>query len=321
MSLTSDGGSFTARSIVLTYNNPVEDGEQFKRILESLDVPYAVFQLEEGAAGTPHYQGYVHFGKPKKIGPHFRSLFQGTVWVKAAKGKPSQNRVYCTKSEGRKAGPWEIGECPQGQGARSDLTSFYEAVRAGKRARDLVEDFHTVLAKYPRYYNTLLSLQTPAMRPDGVKVVLSFGSTGVGKTREVLAANEGNPEFFRQPLTSGFWLDGYDGQEIVLLDDFAGAASKISLTHCLQLLDRYPVQVPVKGSFVWWRPKEVWVTTNVHPRLWYKWEQREEQYNALMRRFTVIKEDLLELDDFKRADFHDWRPPAPVSDSDLWHPT
>ena len=313
---------FYARAIAFTYNNPQESGDELKQLLAALEPRFAVFQLEKGAAGTPHFQGYIHFGKQYTIGPKFRSLFKGTLWLQRANGSPQQNRSYCTKPEGREAGPWTLGTCPsKGQGERSDLTSFYEAVKSGKRARDLVDDYHKVLAKYPRFYNTLLSLQTPPMRPEGVKVILSYGSTGVGKTREVLAANEGNPEFFRQPLTSGFWLDGYDGQEIVLLDDFAGAASKISLTHCLQLLDRYPVQVPVKGSFVWWRPKEIWVTTNVHPRLWYKWENREEQYNALMRRFTVIKEDLYELDDFKRADFRDFRPPPPVSDGDLWHPT
>lgn len=31
--------------------------------LEDLGVTYAVFQLEEGKNGTPHYQGYVAFKK------------------------------------------------------------------------------------------------------------------------------------------------------------------------------------------------------------------------------------------------------------------
>lgn len=306
----SDEPCFRATKVRFTYNNPVETGEQLREILVGLEPKYAVFQLEEGAKEkTPHFQGYIHFEKQRRIGTKFRKLFKRTVWFTTADATPEANRKYCTKQEGRLDGPWEIGELPEGQGERTDLKGFYEAVKTGKRARDLADEYYGVLAKYPRFYTTLKSLHMPPLRADGVRVILSYGRTGVGKTREVMQLHAGSPEFFRSPLTSGFWMDGYDGQTIVLLDDFAGAASKISLTHTLQLLDRYPVQVPVKGSFVWWNPKEIHITTNIHPRLWYQWDNREEQYLALMRRFTIIKEDLVEIDVLKRAQFTAWRPP------------
>ena len=73
-----------------------------------------------------------------------------------------------------------------------------------------------------------------------------------------------------------------------MLDDFCGAASHITLGFLLQLLDRYTVMVPTKGGFTWWIPEHVYVTTNVFPRDWYKWEGRLSQYRALARRFSEV---------------------------------
>lgn len=96
--------------------------------------------------------------------------------------------------------------------------------------------------------------------------------------------------FCRIPTVSGYWFDGYMGQECVLLDDFDGKASKWTLAQTLSILDRYPLNAPTKGGFTFWKPKEVWVTTNIHPRKWFEWENRENQYDALKRRFTVVRE-------------------------------
>ncbi len=80
----------------------------------------------------------------------------------------------------------------------------------------------------------------------------------------------------------------YDGHKVVLLDDFAGASSHMTLTFLLRLLDRYPVMVPTKGSHTWWHPDHIYVTTNILPALWYKWENRGEHYRALARRFHKV---------------------------------
>lgn len=306
---SAEPGSFRARRAVFTINNPQESGEDIKGILEAEGCKYAVFQLERGEQGTLHFQGYMHYHKDKRFGPPFRALFKETIWIKRAHGSARDNRSYCTKPEGREGGPWEIGEVPEGQGERTDLKAFYQEVKSGKRLRDLADEHCTILAKYPRYYATILGLSMPVLRPDGVRVVLHHGKTGIGKTRAVMEEYAGNPEFYVSPLTNSFWMDGYDGQKVVLMDDFTGAASKISLTFALRLFDRYPVQVPVKGAFVWWCPEVIHITTNNHPRLWYKWDNREGQYAALLRRFSSIKKDLVELDAFQRREYEDWRPP------------
>lgn len=62
----------------------------------------------------------------------------------------------------------------------------------------------------------------------------------------------------------------------------------MSLSYLLQLLDRYPITVEVKGSYAVLAATKIIVTTNIHPKLWYDYSQREEQYQALCRRFTTV---------------------------------
>ena len=73
------------------------------------------------------------------------------------------------------------------------------------------------------------------------------------------------------------------GQSTVLIDDFAG---NVGLTQLLQILDRYPVQVPVKGGFVWWCPNVIIITTNVPLEQWYDYSSRQDSLAALQRRIT-----------------------------------
>lgn len=80
------------------------------------------------------------------------------------------------------------------------------------------------------------------------------------------------------------WFDGYDADERVLFDDFDGWKSGISYRKLLQLTDRYPMRVPVKGGFVQWIPKMIIFTTNVHPERWYP----DEDYAPLERRIDDI---------------------------------
>lgn len=84
------------------------------------------------------------------------------------------------------------------------------------------------------------------------------------------------------------WFDGYDGHPVLLLDDFSGASSKMSLSYTLQLLDRYPITVEVKGDSVPLLATKIFITTNNHPSTWYKWTNRRIQYAALARRVHFV---------------------------------
>ena len=51
------------------------------------------------------------------------------------------------------------------------------------------------------------------------------------------------------------WFDGYDGHDTAIFDDFRASVNRFA--YILRVLDRYPMDVPVKGGFVNWNPKYI----------------------------------------------------------------
>lgn len=298
------------RNVVFTLNNPVGlipfDEERMR---------YLVYQEEIGDAGTLHLQGYCELREQERLNA-VKALLGGdqNVHIERRRGSAQQAINYAKKDETRVGGPYEYGE-PANPGKRTDLKKFKDAVMAGKRKRELVDDHYSVLARHPKFYDTLNMLNRPK-RQEPLEVHLLYGETGTGKTKSVMDAHEDDDDFYPAPLNNGtMWYDTFDGHRKVLLDDFAGASSHISLVSLLRLLDRYAVMVPTKGSHTWWLPTQVYITTNILPRDWYKWEKRGEQYKALARRFTHVKTFYYPLQDsgeptseatFYEEDPHEW---------------
>lgn len=256
--------------------------------LEAFDgsVRYICFQQERGKGGHDHYQGYVEFKRSYRLNDVRRRVCDSAHW-EPRRGTAAEAIAYCKKDDTRIAGPWESGKPSKGMGTRSDLEALKDAIKGGKRRRELLDEFPCAMGKYPKFYESVkLASQDEGWRK--VEVILLIGDTGTGKTRWVYNhwLDKG---FWRLPMvTTGLWFDTYDLQTHVLLDDFAGAASKVSLSSLLQILDGYWIKVPIKGGFTWWGPSHIAVTCNIQPRYWYKWDRREHQYMALARRFHTI---------------------------------
>ncbi len=270
--------------VVFTWNNP--DGALY---FDPEKMEYLVYQEEIGASGTYHFQGYCELKNRTRMAAIKELLGGPTVHIERRRGTQAEAIAYCKKDDTRiiHTEPYEEGT-PRHQGKRIDLEGFKEAVMHGERKRHLVDDHFGILARYPKFYATLTELNRPRRSSD-LTVTLLYGETGTGKTRHVVDRFGDNPEFWRTPINNGTpWFDGYDGHTIVLFDDFAGAANHFTLNSLLQLLDRYPIQVPTKGSHTWWMPNEVFITTNILPKDWYKWENRGEQYKALARRISKV---------------------------------
>jgi len=275
-------------NVCFTLNNPGPDPIPFD--VEKMH--YLVYQREEGQNGTEHYQGYCEFTSALRHNPIKALLGGDRVHIERRRGSAQAAADYCKKGETRMEGetPYEYGEMKvTAPGKRNDLEAFKDEVMSGtKRKRDLIEDHAGTLARYPKFYDTLTSLNRPA-RVEDLQVILHIGDTGLGKTRKVMDDHRDDPDFYIAPLSNGTtWFDTYDRHATVLLDDFAGKASHTTLVSLLRLLDRYPVLVPTKGSHTWWLPNKIYVTTNVLPKDWYSWENRGEQYRALARRFTKV---------------------------------
>lgn len=259
-----------------TLNNYTdEELNRFRDIGAALDrIEYFVFGQEVGESGTPHLQCFISWNSRRSLA-YCRRELSSRAHYESAKGSPHQAATYC-KKDGKFE---EYGNCPRGRGQRNDLAACAAAIRNGKRRKELFEEFITVCARYPKFVNECRMLYSGS-RDWKTFVTVYWGETGTGKTRKAFEATT-------EPYvhSGGQWFDGYDGEEEVIFDDFGG--SEFKLTYLLKLLDRYPMRVQVKGGFVNWIPKKIYITSNYSPKEWYS-NAKDEHVKALYRRLDRV---------------------------------
>lgn len=283
-----------ARKWMITENaRPEQLRDELEEIFKrEKDIRYICGQLEKGS--NLHFQGYVQLSKAQRMTWLKKRISHTANYQAQAAPRNDQARDYCMKEDETTISDTfvEFGSYIKGRGSRTDVQKavedFKDAIKSGNTQRQLVETHLYPMAKFPRLYGKLRSLFKPTRHKDSeFKVSLYYGEPGSGKTRK---ANEDYPELYEMPLQTGstLWMDGYDLHETVLLDDFSGKMSKTSLVNTLKLLDRYPIQVAEKGGFVWWMPDHIIITTNIHPRGWYVWQNREVHWEALKRRIHEV---------------------------------
>lgn len=253
-----------------------------------------MWQYEQGEQGTPHIQGYVLFKNPRSFNSIKKQ--EPLAHIEKAHADHSKNTHYCSKPIAgcacqhcvgavRLDGPWTIGEEPK-QGERTDLSEAIKVFEEGGISK-LVAECPEVFVKYHTGFKALAQEGLRKRKREGdVEVVLYIGKTGKGKTRAVMDSIPWEELYKHEPGSQ--WFDGYEGQDVILLDEFCGAASNFRLDYLLSFLDRYPLRLSVKNSHTYLLCSKIFVATNIHPRSWYKWDGRVEQYSALRRRFSKV---------------------------------
>lgn len=278
----------TCRNVCWTWNNPEKTPEEALEALRSMPAcTYVVFQKEQGENETVHYQGYSEFSKAIRWSA-FRTALGVQPHCEVRRGTPVQADRYCRKEETRIDGPWSHGVIKSGgMGTRQDLIQFKDAIKSGKRMRELIDDFPAMVSKYTKFVSTVRGCTKKDWQIPARSVTLLIGPTNTGKTTWV---HEKEPDLWKAMIGVGAqWFDNYDLNEAVLFDDFSGAASKIALSELLKLLHGFKETVPVKGSSVPWEPVRVYMTTNIKPQSWYNYGTRMEHWHALARRFTEVQ--------------------------------
>jgi len=293
-----------SRAWCFTWNNPTETGDDFNARLETTPgIRYAVFQLEQGENGTPHFQGYCYFnGSGKTLKTLINQI--GQMHWSPARTVAEHNTRYCTKccdecylakrsgtcgATKRLGGPWTFGEPPT-QGRRNDLAGVVRRLKEGATRAEVIDEFPDVVMKYPKNVDYVRKLVQKGSGDYPRTARLSIGPTRFGKTWDATRApgtNSFDEDCWMKKDTK--WFDTYSGETKVVWDDFAGAASAVSLTSLLQLLDNYRHLGETKGGWEWWLAKEIWFTSNIHPFLWYEWKNRRAQLDALAARFTEVR--------------------------------
>lgn len=104
---------------------------------------------------------------------------------------------------------------------------------------------------------TFLQNEIRREKPKEAPIVYWFyGPTGSGKTRKAIQMAGDDYWISHDNLK---WFDGYTGQRVAIIDDFRTA--DCSFNFLLRLLDRYKLDVPVKGAYTYWDPKTIIITT------------------------------------------------------------
>ena len=246
-----------------------------------LGATYHVFQYEIApTTGRRHQQGYLHFRAPIRMSA-LTKVNASAHW-EPRKGTVEQAVAYCKKEETRDCGPFEEGVMPGGQGARNDLKEACSELLTHRDISQLAVDRPHMLVKYHRGMEYLLSVTAPMQR-DPVQVFLLLGPSGIGKSHY---CHRRFPTAWRSVDPRLTWFDGYRGQSTVILEEISAEAMP-NIGTLLRVLDIYPLQVAVKGGFAWWRPTEIWITSQTGPQDWYPGIPAD-RLTALCRRITTV---------------------------------
>lgn len=164
-------------------------------------VRYAVYQLEAGANGTAHFQGYIELHEPVRFTQITKAMpeLKGAHFEKRY-GTREQARAYCMKQdETYLEGPWEYGDWnANGQGNRNDIYDVKDMIDKGLyhavpqehfalwcQYRNSFDAYHALKSDVvtPKY--EISQFNRPAM--DLSLPVLLIGDSGIGKTHYAMA--------------------------------------------------------------------------------------------------------------------------------------
>lgn len=257
---------------------------------------YLVFQLESApGTGRLHWQGFIVCNQTVRLK---RLINWHEGHYEKARGNNRQNRAYCTKEDSRAPGelPREYGRMPEGQGSRTDIAEFRDAIFEGKTDMELLLEWPTTMSRHPKFVGTCRQAKTQSMvRPEPI-VYWVYGSSGLGKSHLIHNYFEGQP-YICTPL-NGFFSP-YNGEDVFILDEFQLEGFPGGFKFLLRLLDRWPVSLNIKGSSLQVISRFFLISTIEHPDFFVPSGQ---DTNQLIRRIHNI----IHFVDFKRVVVDKW---------------
>lgn len=280
-----------SRFWLFTLNNP--DGLYDSDLAEGIAdgwLRYYIFQEEQGGEGTDHLQGYVEFRIQQRLS-FVRRIIPAAHWERR-RGSQAEAIDYCSKVDTRISGPYSGGQPSRGQGSRTDLQELKTELDRGTSLREVSDMYFGNFLRYSRGIREYMLLHR-SRRDWKTVVVLYYGPTNTGKSSTCRALY---PDAYWKPR--GNWWDGYDGHEVVIIDEYYGW---LPFDTLLRLTDRYPMLVETKGGTVEFLARKIVITTNSRPDRWYQ----RGNFAALARRiekWCVFETPFAELDTLDSAE-------------------
>lgn len=235
------------------------------------------FQEEKAPdTGRLHIQGFIRFKTNFRLAGVKKFLNNQAAHLEIARGSPRQNFDYCSKDDtatGRFRFQHGVPEDFMQQGKRSDLDAVVDLIKSNKTLEEINAELPKQIIKFGRGIqlsrSLFLSAEAPAAFPRCVIVL--WGRSGSGKSQwaRQFALHRGL-SLYSKNLTKASdvqWFDGYDGEQVLLLDDFTESA--VSFRELLIWTDIYKHRVQVKGAMAIAKWNFVIITSNTNPDNWY----------------------------------------------------
>lgn len=267
-----------SRDITFTsYVGPLEWKSTMKYLVQAPEVC--------PTTGREHWQGYVYYKNAQKIKSWCKTH---NIRGRKSEGSAEENRTYIVGpyDKNGKYKPYnpdhiEMGEMPK-QGKRNDLKKLGDLVREGYTDKEICksEMCNSWLHAYRGVREMRLVLKCKK-RTWPMQVYIRWGKAGSGKTRWVYDMWDVD-DIYSKDLTK--WWDGYEGQRVVLIDDFRPFTGEIDYQYLLRLTDRYPMRVEYKGGSCEFCSRIIVITSNIDPKKW--WD--EETWEPMGRRVNEI---------------------------------
>lgn len=263
------------------------------------NVRYIIYQREIGT--HEHFQGYLELSEQLTYEQlHAFEGLEGAHFEKR-RGTAKQASHYCSKpvtscdcsmctEEAREPtkleGPWVWGEMSH-QGARNELLEIQRELDRGTSHKRIAKEHFPEWIRYQKSFVEYRRVTTEP-RVKKTKTFLFVGPAGHGKSTlmKILARYIGS--YWKAPhkKNSGLYFDGYDGQEVMIIDEFDGGTMPPTLFN--EIADEHECTLPVHGAAGHQMvAKYLFIGTNYAPKFWWK-KRSAHQLLQTTRRIDVV---------------------------------
>lgn len=264
-----------SRTFTGTLNHPTAEDYAYYRSLPLDRISWIIIGDEVGGLGTPHLQMACRFHKPVSLRMASNVFGHNKSHIEVMYGTPEQSAVYCSKEKlFLERGPRPV---EKGKEAKAKLDGMVSMIKEGKSDREIFEANPAMYLRYRSSLGAAKSLYAGLVKRAPLEVYWFWGEAGAGKSfrAESEAAADGR-RLYRQ--NGSQWWDGYDGDELVIIDDLEETTPFRSL---LKITDVYNHLVGTKGSHQYLRAQRMWITASFPP-------SKIDQGGQLERRMTKI---------------------------------
>jgi len=242
-----------------------------------------------GESGTHHYQIYLEFDRTRTLA-YLKNL-EGLEGCHAEKAHdPIRAYEYCTKDDPTyvQGSRFEWG-ARVGQGKRADLLGVKRDIEEGASDVQLWDNHFSSMVRYHKSFEVFKRVkQSPRNFKTIVIMLIGPSMTGKSTTARLLCHYLGTVYNVPQPKNSGLYWDGYDGQDVIFMDEFNGHFMKPEFFN--QLCDAGAMLLPTHGAAgQQMRSKFIVLCTNYHPRYWWKNRNSGQVFQTTRRIDATIR--------------------------------